>query len=231
MNIQERWQKIDISSPQLILWGAADQFRVNYPILIQLGFQIKAIIDDTPGKKSPIDSIPIFQGESGLNSYLDGISMNGLGYIVAVCNPYSKARLRLHNLLRGRGLTPISFADPSALICRTVVYGVGLQVMPMVLIGNNVTIGDQCIIQSKAFVEHDCVLGNGVEIGPGGVLCGRVTVGENTWIGANATIRQRINIGANSIIGAGAVVVQDVPDNVVVAGVPAKIIKENVEYE
>ena len=121
-------------------------------------------------------------------------------------------------------LTPVNFIDQTSFFCKSVIFEDGLQVMPRVIVNNEVKIGKQVIINTSALVEHDCVLGDGVEIGPGAVLCGRVTVGENTFIGANSTIRQRISIGKNVIVGAGAVVVKDIPDNVVVAGVPTKII-------
>ena len=52
-----------------------------------------------------------------------------------------------------------------------------------------------------------------------------VHIKRNVWIGANATILPGVTIGENSIVAAGAVVTKDVPDNVVVAGVPAKIVK------
>lgn len=53
-----------------------------------------------------------------------------------------------------------------------------------------------------------------------------VTIGENVWIGSNATILPGVMIGNNSVVAAGAVVTKDVPENTVVAGVPAKVIKE-----
>ncbi|MCC4399587.1 sugar O-acetyltransferase [Limosilactobacillus reuteri] len=52
-----------------------------------------------------------------------------------------------------------------------------------------------------------------------------ITVGNDVWIGGNVTIIGDVHIGNNVIIGAGAIVVNDVPDNSVVAGVPAKVIK------
>lgn len=52
-----------------------------------------------------------------------------------------------------------------------------------------------------------------------------IHIKRNAWIGANATILQGVSIGENSVVAAGAVVQKDVPDNVIVAGVPAKIIK------
>lgn len=53
-----------------------------------------------------------------------------------------------------------------------------------------------------------------------------VHIKRNVWIGTNATILPGVTIGSNSVIGAGAVVTKDVPDNVIVAGIPAKIIRE-----
>lgn len=52
-----------------------------------------------------------------------------------------------------------------------------------------------------------------------------VTIGDNVWIGGGVTILPGVTVGANSVVGAGAVVTCDVPEGVVVAGNPARIIK------
>lgn len=223
----DRWKGMSSQPRQLIIWGGSDQCRVNYPILKQLGYEILAIVDDTPEKESPIPEIPILLGEVGLNLFLKGHSNNRLGFVAAIGNPYGHIRLKLDQSLRDRGLAPISFSDPTALICSSSLCDDGLQMMPAAILHNDVRVGRQCIINTRALVEHDCVLEDGVEIGPGAVLCGRVHVGKNTWIGANATVNPRLEIGSNSIVGAGSVVVSNVPSNVVVVGVPAKVIREN----
>lgn len=56
-----------------------------------------------------------------------------------------------------------------------------------------------------------------------------IVIKNNVWIGANATINPGVSIGNNAIVGAGAVVTRDVADNVVVAGVPAKVIRTLTE--
>lgn len=231
MTVGVRWGKVIVACERVLIWGASDQCRVNYPILRQLGCRIEALIDNTPDKRSPFDGVPIYVGEQGLVNFLETAKINGLGFVVAIGNPFGHMRTKLHKLMKAKGLTPTSFADPTALVCSTVTYGEGLQVMASAIIHNDVKIGIQCIINTRALVEHDCVLGDGVEIAPGAVLCGRVHVGENSWIGANATVGPRISIGDNSIIGAGAVVVKDVPSNVVVVGVPARVIRENLKHE
>ena len=54
---------------------------------------------------------------------------------------------------------------------------------------------------------------------------GQIHLKKNAWIGANATILQGVTVGENAIVAAGSVVSKDVPDNTIVGGIPAKIIK------
>ena len=57
------------------------------------------------------------------------------------------------------------------------------------------------------------------------LTAGKIHIKKNAWIGAGATILQGVTIGENSVVAAGAVVSKDVPDNTVVGGIPAKVIK------
>ena len=54
---------------------------------------------------------------------------------------------------------------------------------------------------------------------------GKVTVKKNAWLGINCTMCPGVTIGENAVVAAGAVVTKDVPDNAVVGGCPAKVIK------
>jgi acetyltransferase EpsM len=68
-------------------------------------------------------------------------------------------------------------------------------------------------------------VGDFANINPAATICGWVTIGEGAFIGAGSTIKDRVSIGAWSIIGAGAMVLRDIPPNVTVVGVPARIVK------
>ncbi|SHM18384.1 DapH/DapD/GlmU-related protein [Chitinophaga sp. CF418] len=59
-----------------------------------------------------------------------------------------------------------------------------------------------------------------------GMLCKPILIKRNAWIGAGATILPGVTVGENAVVAAGAVVSRDIPDNTVVAGIPAKIIKQ-----
>ena len=84
-------------------------------------------------------------------------------------------------------------------------------------IGDNVLIGQQVVI---ATVNHDFMPKRRANMLPA-----PVKIGDDVWIGARATILPGVTVGSGAVIAAGAVVTKDVPENTVVAGVPAKIIK------
>lgn len=85
-----------------------------------------------------------------------------------------------------------------------------------------VNIGNYCIINTGAIIEHECILGNTVHIAPGAVLAGNVEIGERSFIGANAVIKQGITIGKDVIVGAGTVVLRDIPDGKIIIGNPGR---------
>jgi maltose O-acetyltransferase len=91
---------------------------------------------------------------------------------------------------------------------------------------NKVKIGKNCLL-----APHVCISAATHPIDPtlraaGAEYTAPVTIGDNVWIGANATICPGVTIGNNVVVGAGAVVTKNVVDNVVVAGVPAKVIRK-----
>lgn len=116
---------------------------------------------------------------------------------------------------------------PSAIVSKNIVLGSGNVFMAGVVINSSSKIGNHCIINTSASVDHDCEIGDFVHISPQASLAGNVRVLEGAQIGIGACIKQDITIGKWSVVGAGAVVIKDVPDNVIVAGNPAKIIKKN----
>lgn len=94
-----------------------------------------------------------------------------------------------------------------------------LDIMP-VHIGDYVMIGPNTLIST---VNHPLSLkGRREHLGIGKP----VTIGNDVWIGGNCTILPGVTIGNNVVVAAGAVVTKNVPDNCIVAGVPAKVIRE-----
>ena len=88
--------------------------------------------------------------------------------------------------------------------------------------------GIAVVIHRRAVVGENCVIGTGVVIGGRSKHREVPVIGNNVYISTGAKILGPVTIGDNVMIGANAVVVKNVPSNCVVAGVPAKILKENI---
>lgn len=114
---------------------------------------------------------------------------------------------------------------PSAIIDRSVIFGKGVMVCPNVVINPEAQIGDHVILNTSSVIEHHCIVEDYVHISPNATLCGSVRVGAGSHIGSGAVLIPGIQIGSGCVIGAGAVVIRDVPDNSMVVGNPARLIK------
>lgn len=94
-----------------------------------------------------------------------------------------------------------------------------------------ITIGDMCFIAPGVVISCASHPIAAEQRDQGIVVSKPITIGNSVWIGANATICGGVTIGDRAVIGAGAVVVRDVPANTIVAGVPAKVVREITEED
>jgi len=134
-------------------------------------------------------------------------------------------RRRLYAKARSLGFDVVSAIHKNANVSTTTEIGRGATIMAGVIINIGAVIGENVIVNSGAIVEHDCRIADHVHIATGARLASTVEVGEGTHIGVGACVRECIRIGRNSVVGAGAVVVDDVPDDVTVVGVPARVLR------
>ena len=210
---------------QVIGLGAGGHAKVVIEILkLNNEFSVVGLLDER-GDKAGVEvaGIPILGNDSmlpellarGIHHAFIGVGTVGQG----------NRRPQLFQTLHAFGFNLVSAVHPSAIISASAQIGAGPTIMAGVVINAGARIGDNVIVNTGAIVDHDCVIGDHSHIATGACLSGMVRVGEGTHIGAGAVVRQEISIGKNSVVGAGAVVVDDVPDNVVVVGVPAKVYK------
>jgi UDP-3-O-[3-hydroxymyristoyl] glucosamine N-acyltransferase len=92
-------------------------------------------------------------------------------------------------------------------------------------------IGEGTKIDAMVHVAHNVRIGKNCLLTAGTVIGGSATLGNYCWTGLNSTIKDHVKLGNNVVVGAGACVINDVPDDDVVAGVPARSIKHKVKSD
>lgn len=123
----------------------------------------------------------------------------------------------------------VSVIHPKAIIDPTAKIGKGTVVFPGAVVNVSSEIGDHVIINTSAIVDHDAKIGNFTHVCPGTAITGGVIVENNCFIGAGTSIIPGKQVGKFSTVGAGSVVIKDIPEFCVAVGVPAEIIKSNIE--
>jgi len=113
-----------------------------------------------------------------------------------------------------------------------VVIGNGVEVGSGAVIArgtiDNTFIQDNVKIDDKVFIAHNVKIGSNSYIVACTEISGSTQIGNNCYIGPNCSIMNGIIIGANCFVGIGTVVTKSLPENVIVAGVPAKILRKNI---
>ena len=120
----------------------------------------------------------------------------------------------------------VSLVDPSVFVSRTAKLGVGCVFYPYCCVGLGARVGDFVFCLAGSVINHDDVIGDRCVFASGATLAGYVTVEEDCYLGQSCTVRQSLRVGRNSMVGMGAVVVRDVPPGCVMAGNPARKLKD-----
>lgn len=186
---------------------------------------IKSVVfyDDINSFASPLlfEKFPVLRSE---NEVVEYFKSDDPRFTIGIGNPILRKRM-FEKFIKLGGQFTSTISSLAVIGNHEVIIKDGANILPGAIISNNVSIGYGCIVYYNAIITHDVILGDFVEISPSATLLGRCSIGNFTQVGANATILPDIRIGNNVVIAAGSVVTMDVPDNCLVAGVPAKLKK------
>jgi sugar O-acyltransferase (sialic acid O-acetyltransferase NeuD family) len=209
---------------RLVIFGAGENGTQALVCLRRAGaIDVAGFLDGDPSKAGLTkDGLPIFGGLDRIPSLRssDGVT----GAIVAVGD--NGARERLTAAIRVASLEIVSAVHPWALIETPRRIGVGCIIEMGAAVHVDADVGDGVFVGGGAIVSHHSKVGDYCLIGGGVVFGGHVHVGARSLIGVGATVKPHLMIGSDAVVGMGAVVVKDVPDGVVVAGVPARIVRK-----
>ena len=176
--------------------------------------------DDKLKWNKKIQGKPIIGGLNLVSECKDVFFINGIG------SPSSF--LIRKKIVAQTGLPNEQFetiVHPTASVSKFSNLGCGVVVFQNVTITTKTTIGHHVCILPNSVLSHDSKIGNYTCVAGGAIVSGNVRIGNSCYLGANCSIKQGIVIGNQCLIGMGSVVLNDVKENSVIAGNPAKFLR------
>jgi sugar O-acyltransferase (sialic acid O-acetyltransferase NeuD family) len=158
----------------------------------------------------------------GTDNDWETIQRNNPSLKIAIGMDNPEIRKKMYILYRSRmkeNLTTIK--SPKSHVSKRAVVGNGCIIQHNAVAMPCARIGNGCSLHVNSAIHHESELGDYSILAPGATVLGRVIIGKQVYVGAGAIVKQNCKIGDNSQIGAGAVVVNDIPPDSIVVGVPA----------
>jgi sugar O-acyltransferase (sialic acid O-acetyltransferase NeuD family) len=188
-------------------------------------FDVAGVLDDAPHRLGTahggVDVVgTLSQAQAIASADEKAIFVNSIGST----NTYWKRDA----LIRSIGLPRekyVSLIHPSASVSSMSRLGLGCLIFRNVSICADAEIGDHALILANSVVSHNSTVGDSSTLATAVCVSGHVKIGTAAYMGANACLHPHLNIGARSLVGMGAVVLKDVPDDAVVVGNPARLLR------
>lgn len=199
---------------KIIIVGAGEQ-----------GAVIRSILSNNYGQKNIVGFLDDkFSGQNILGAVKDFKKyIDSCLFFVAIGN--NEWRSEGMKLISDGGGSFVNAIHSRACIEAGAVIGQNVMVGANSYVNIGVKLEDGVFINNCCIVEHDNFIGEFSHLAPGTILGGGVKVGKNVFVGLGAIVKDHVSLGDNCVVGSGAVVVKDVFAKDVVAGVPAKSIK------
>jgi len=148
---------------------------------------------------------------------------------LALCALGTTRRVAFIRQVEAAGFRFATVVHPAARVSRRSTLGEGTLASAGVVVGAGTRIGRHVILNRGCLVGHDTVVCDAVTLSPGANVAGAVTIGDGAYVAMGAVIVDRVTVGAGALVAAGAVVVRDVPPHTEVRGVPARVVREDVD--
>ena len=206
-----------------IIIGAGTYGEVYLAYLLEAGIDVIGFVDDNEKLTGTIiQGVPVLGTRAALPFLKE--KMN----IEAVYCPIGNNKLRVQILQEAKeiGFITPRYIHPSVIISPNVEIGDGVYILLGTTIMPHTVIKDYVMISMHVSLAHHSVLDEGVFLSTGCNFGASIHAKKYAYCGISSTIMTGLHqLGEDCLIGAGAVVIRDVPDNAVMTGIPAKVLK------
>lgn len=172
--------------------------------------------DDSAEK---IDNKKIFL----LHDIIEKYSFDNMEFVIGVGEP--NVRAAMYRRIKEYGYNLATLIHPSAFVALSSKIDEGSVVCHNAYIPVRAHLLENTLIQPMAAVGHDCIVGRNSVVAACVAMGGGCIIGDGSFVGMSASVKQGVKIGNNSVVGMGAVVIENVPDEALVVGNPARVIK------
>ena len=209
---------------RVVIFGSSDHARVVIDVTEKEGrYVIAGLIGVFKDIGEEVMGYKILGSEDNLLQIVK--EKNVYGGLIAIGDNYVRLKVYKKIVKIIPDFKFVTVIHPSVQIGKNVQIGGGTMIMAGVVVNPCSVIGQHCILNTNASLDHDCVMDNFSSLAPNVATGGNVQVGECTAIGLGASISNNIVIKEHTVIGTGSVVVKDIPEFVVAYGVPAKAMR------
>jgi len=125
----------------------------------------------------------------------------------------------------------VSIIHPMSSVAESAKIDKGTLILAGAVVNSGCRVGENCIINTKASLDHDSEMKPYASILPGVTTGGDVEIGAFSCVCIGAVLSHRVKIGEHTFVGAGAVVLKDIPSHVLAYGVPTRVIRKRSEGE
>lgn len=200
-----------MTKESLILIGAGGHARSCIDVIEQQGqYEISGLI----GTSSEMHTQQLGYSVIGTDSSLSElINLNPYALITVGQILKADQRINLYELAIQIGFQLPFIISPKAHFSRNAKIGEGSIIMHGAIVNVGASVGKNCIINSRALIEHDTKVEDHCHISTGAILNGGVTVGSGSFVGSNSVIKQGVKIGESCLVGMGLTVQNNLSDN------------------
>lgn len=204
------------TNEELIIIGGGGLGREVYQYLNDCGLgDVKGFLDDRPPSELRIpNDLPL------LGTIAQHEPTTDERFVLAVGDPAMRESVAAR--LQSQGAHFISIVHPRAYVAASAIIGRGSIIAPFASVGASARLGEFCQVHFYASAAHDSDIGPFSALSPYAVVNGGGRLGTGVFMGTRATVNPGRSVGDHSKVAAGAVVYQNVPEQSLAAGNPAK---------
>jgi len=179
-------------------------------------WELAGFLDDNADALAAFGSFAPVRPLAGHHPSADTIYLCGIGM--------PSLKEKLVSPLLAAGAEFLTFVHPQALVGARVKLGKGVVLCPGAVVSVDIELGDFVMVNLNCTIGHDASLGPWTSLSAQCDITGHVRVADRVFMGSRASVIPGKSVGSRSIVGAGAVVVTDVPADVTVVGIPARVL-------